>query len=74
MREPIGRTLVTIGAISQGQVHAALRAQAYERVMGLRGWVDGPGPDRWLSPELLRVESSCAAVLAEVEDAIGALG
>jgi histidine ammonia-lyase len=40
----------------------------------LRRWVDGPGPDRWLSPELLGAESRCTEVLAEVEAAIGALG
>jgi histidine ammonia-lyase len=40
----------------------------------LRRWVGGPGPDRWLSPELLGAESRCTEVLAEVEDAIGALG
>jgi histidine ammonia-lyase len=40
----------------------------------LREGVAGPGPDRWLSPELVVAESRCAGVLAEVEDAIGALG
>jgi histidine ammonia-lyase len=41
----------------------------------LRSRVDGPGPDRWMSPELASVEElvRSGAVLAAVEEAIGPL-
>ena len=39
----------------------------------LREAVPGPGPDRWLAPELMRAERSGGTVLARVEDAIGEL-
>ena len=40
----------------------------------LRRSVGGPGPDRWLAPELRAAESAGGTVIAEVERAIGALG
>jgi histidine ammonia-lyase len=41
----------------------------------LRGRVGGPGPDRWLSPDLRAAERLLAdgSVLAAVESAIGTL-
>jgi histidine ammonia-lyase len=44
-------------------------------VGALRGRVDGPGPDRWLSPELGAAEElmRSGAVLGAVESAIGPL-
>jgi histidine ammonia-lyase len=50
---------------------AAATAAARE---ALRKSVGGPGPDRWLAPELRAAESAGGTVLAEVERAIGALG
>ena len=44
-------------------------------VAALRERVDGPGPDRWLSPELAAAEDllRSGAVLDAVESAIGPL-
>ena len=44
-------------------------------IAALSDATDGPGPDRVLSPELERVAAmvSSGAVLAAVEDAVGAL-
>jgi histidine ammonia-lyase len=41
----------------------------------LRERVEGPGPDRWLSPELAGAEELVldGTLLAAVEDAVGAL-
>jgi hypothetical protein len=41
MHEPIGRTLIAIGALPQSAVHSALRNQTIDRIMALREWDHG---------------------------------
>src|SRR5207302_11285361 len=41
MNEPLGRTLASMGALPQSQVHQALRAQAQERILSVREWENG---------------------------------
>jgi hypothetical protein len=41
VKEPIGRTLVAMGAMLPAHLHAALRAQTMERIQELLEWSDG---------------------------------
>jgi histidine ammonia-lyase len=62
------RALDLRAPLEPGPATAAARA-------AVRGTIPGPGPDRWLSPELAEAEELVAsgALLKAVEQAIGAL-
>jgi hypothetical protein len=52
-KEPIGRTLVAMGAILPGHLHASLRAQTMDRVLAVREWEEGQiDVSAWTEPPI----------------------
>ena len=75
LRRVLAVELVCAGAAIDLRAPLAPGAGTGAALDVLRGQVAGPGPDRWLSPDLRRAEQLLAdgSVLAAVESTIGPL-